>query len=147
MIWRDFDVAAQYEPARLHGRNGFFSGYSQFGRWPSWLAENCGLLAWPRVPIHDGKQPAGTQDIMNHARKTWLVWGAVERVCQKHVVNAVMHDLGNVVGISLNEDAVCEAAFGQPDARRIEQLAVNLDGGYRSRNLRQMQGEPAIPGT
>ena len=80
MIWRDFDVAAQYEPARLHRRNGLFSGYSQFGRWPSWLAENCSLLAWPRVPIQDGKQPAGAQDIMNHARKTWLVWGAVERV-------------------------------------------------------------------
>ncbi len=99
------------------------------------------------MPIHDGKQSAWFQNIVDGACKAWLVRYPVERVCEKHIVNAIVDYLCKVVSICLNEYAVGRAAFGQPDARRFKQFAVYVDGDYRARNPRQLQCEPTVPGT
>jgi hypothetical protein len=75
------------------------------------------------MPIDNGKHPAGLQNIVDGARKPGLVWYPVECVREKHVVNAVAHDLRNVVSIGRNEYAVGEAAIGQPHACCLKQLA------------------------
>ena len=90
------------------------------------------------MPIHDDKQPAGFQNIADGACKAWLVRYPVERICEKHVVDAIANHLCKVKRICLNEHAVGEAAFGQPDARRFKQFAVYVDGDYRARNPRQL---------
>ena len=99
------------------------------------------------MPIHDGKQSAWFQNIVDGACKAWLVRYPVERVCEKHVVNAIADYLCKVVSICLNEYTVGPAAFGQPDARRFKQFAVYVDRDYRAPNLGQLQCEPTVPGT
>src|SRR5713101_8339441 len=131
MIGWDLDLTLKCKPARLHKGDRFLRRHPRFFRWPSRFAQNCRFLARPRMPIHDGKQPAWFKNIVDGACKAWLVRYPVECVCEKHVVDAIVDYLCKVVSICLNEHAVGAAAFGQPGARRFKQFAVDVEGDYR----------------
>ena len=118
VIRRDLNTITKLKAAWLNGSDGLFRRHAQFRRRATRLAEDRRGLARSRVPTHDSKQTAGLQNIVDGSRKTRLVWNAMERIGEEHVVNRRSHDLGEVVGIGLDKRAIgCAATFGNPHLR------------------------------
>src|SRR5713226_4723502 len=89
-------------------------------------------LSFPRAAEHANSRRQTTRRVSEHRGRR------VQGICEKHVVDAIANHLCKVVGICLDEHAVGEAAFGQPDARCFKQFAVYVDGDYRAPNLRKL---------
>src|SRR5436190_22069826 len=73
VIRRDLDLAQKCEPARLHGSDRFLRCYPQFCCRAARFTQNSRLVPCSSMPVQDGKQPAGLENIMDGACEAWLV--------------------------------------------------------------------------
>lgn len=57
------------------------------------------------------------------------------------------HKLGNIIGITFNKVAICEAAFGKAQLGYIQKLGVDINCNNMPRNLGNLQSETAVTRT
>ena len=57
----DGDKFSEYEAARFDRLDGLLRRHPQVSLWSPWLAQDCGFLARPLMPVDNGKAPARLQ--------------------------------------------------------------------------------------
>ena len=144
MIGRYVRDLHKRETPRRSGRDHLFWFHPQLRLGAARLAQYDRFLTRPLVPIHNGKAPGGLKSGSNRPRKARAIRHAMKHVRHEYKVSRLAYQFCYIVSIADHKIAVGHALLGKAPSRDFEQGAVNIDRGDVSRELGDLQREPAI---
>jgi hypothetical protein len=68
----------------------------------------------------------------------------MKSICHKYKINWSPNQVGNLIGIPSDKVAIRRAAFGQAVTCQFQQVGVYVDRYDVTRDLRDLQSEPAV---